>query len=84
MLTEEEDERLMDEVRELFIQPSNKVIIVLCNSIGLTITNIQPVREERRAGMILEVKLRNFNSLCNENGVGNSTVRGVARNCFLE
>ena len=73
----------MDEVRKLFVEPSNKVIIVLCN-IGLTITNIQPVREERRAGMILEVKLRNFNSLCHENGIGNSTVRGVARNCFLE
>ena len=84
MLPGEEDERLMDQVRELFVEPSNKVIIVLCNSIGLTITNIQPVREERRAGMILEVKLRNFNFLCNENGIGYSAVRGVARNCFLE
>ena len=40
MLSGEEDERLMDEVRKLFVEPSNKVIIVLCNSIGLTITNI--------------------------------------------
>ena len=83
MLSGEEDERLMDQVRELFVEPSNKVIIVLCNSIGLTITNIQPVREERRAGMILEVKLRNFKFLSSENGIGNSTVRGVARNYFF-
>ena len=62
--------------------------LTVTSTFAFTITNAQVVREdkdwERRAGMILEVKLRNFNSLCHENGIGNSTVRGIARNCFLE
>ena len=56
----------------------NTFAFTITNTFAFTITNAQVVREdkdwERRAGMILEVKLRNFKFLSSENGIGNSTV----------